>query len=351
MTKLRADQLANAMTKNIAPLYLVSGDEPLLIQEACDIIRRRAKDTGYLERELYHTDSGFDWDNLAHSTNSLSLFSDRKIIEIRVHSGKVGDAGSKAIVEYCENANEDTLLLLIFPKLDKRTQNSKWFKAAAKHGDIIAVWPISIQQLPHWVSQRMRAAELHADNEAIEILCVKVEGNLLAAAQEIEKLKLIAEDNHIDAKIMADTVTDSARYDVFSLVDKALAGDWQAATACLHGLRAEGTEPTLILWALSREIRALTTIKESIENGKSFDFAAKQMSVWENRKAKIKHATHRLQLKQLYILIRKSGNLDKMIKGTIRADVWNMLLDLVLSLSGRETLAPRSLKINLQTSR
>jgi len=215
---------------------------------------------------------------------------------------------------------------------------------------IVTIWPISSQQLPGWIAQRLSAAGLNANRDAIDILSSKIEGNLLAAAQEIEKLKLIADDRPIDAHIMADAVTDSARYDVFSLVDKALSGESRAAVASLNGLRGEGSEPTIILWALSKEIRTLTTIKESMDNGKSFDLSAKQGGVWDSRKAVIKHAAYRLNTRQLHSLVRKSGNADRMIKGIARGSVWNLLLDIVLSLSGVETLSARSQKLSLQSS-
>lgn len=351
MAKLRYDQLDKALAKHIAPIYVVTGDETLLVQEACDKIRGKAKAQGYLERELYHTDAGFQWDTLINSSNSLSLFAEKKIIEIRIHNGKPGDAGSKAIIEYCQAISNDNLLLLIFPKVDKRTQNTKWFKTLDSNGEIISIWPVNAQQLPHWVEQRLNAAGLHANRDAIEILCAKTEGNLLAAVQEIEKLKLIVADKTIDASTMADAVTDSARYDVFSLADKAIIGDSRSAVASLNGLRAEGTEATLVLWALSREIRTLASIKEGVENGKSIDFCAKQAGVWDNRKSIIKQAVNRLHLRQIHLLVRKSSNADKMIKGILKGDVWNVLLDIVLSLAGNDALNARSTKLGLQSFR
>ncbi|MFL0810946.1 MAG: DNA polymerase III subunit delta [Agarilytica sp.] len=351
MGSLRLDQLNSALNKDIAPIYLVSGDETLLVQEVCDTIRSRAHKQGFIERELHHTDAGFKWETLTNSASALSLFSDKKIIEVRVHNGKPGDAGSKAITEYCAHADENTLLLLILPKIDKRSQSSKWYKAISQHGEIVTVWPVSTQQLPHWIEQRMSSQGLTADREAIEILSAKVEGNLLAAVQEIEKLKLLAENKHIDAQTMADAVSNSARYDVFSLVDKTLMGDSRAAITCLQGLRAEGTETTLVLWALSREIRTLTSIKEGVENGKSFDLCAKQNGVWDKRKGTVKHAIYRLHLKQLHNLVRKSSHADKMIKGLVRGDVWNQLIDIVLSMSGTEALHPRTQKMLLQSAR
>ncbi len=350
MAKLRTDQLGGALKKGLNAIYLVTGDESLLVQEACDQIRHAATQEGCSERELHHTDAGFHWDTLINSANSLSLFSDKKLIEIRVHNGKPGDQGSKAIVEYCDNAEEDNTLLLVLPKIDKRSQNSKWYKAIDAKGAIVTIWPISPQQLPHWIEQRLQKKGLTATPDAIEILCAKIEGNLLAAVQEIEKLKLLVENQHIDAQTMADAVTDSARYDVFSLVDKAISSDSRAAITHLHGLRGEGTEPTLILWALSREIRVLTLMKESMENGKSFDFAAKQAGVWDKRKSLIQHALFRLHLKHLHMLIRKSGQADKMIKGIVRGDIWSALIDIVLSVSGTEALSMKSQRLGLQSS-
>ncbi len=351
MAKLRSDQLKKALAKNLAPIYLITGDESLLVQEACDSIRRQANLNGYTERELHHTDAGFQWDHLFNSANSMSLFAEKKIIEIRVHNGKPGDTGSKAIIEYCQSLSDDNLLLLICPKIDKRSQNAKWFKALEKYADIVTVWPIGLQQLPRWVEQRLEAAGLYAERNAIDILCAKVEGNLLAAAQEIEKLKLLVNEKKIDAQTMADAVTDSARYDVFGLVDKAISGNSRAAIASLSGLKGEGTEATLILWALSREIRVITSIKEGLENGKSFELCAKQNGVWENRKPAIKQIVYRLRLKQMYMLIRKSSHADKIIKGSQKGDVWNVLNDIVLALSGIDSLNPQSTKLDLQLSR
>ncbi|MFT5082047.1 MAG: DNA polymerase-3 subunit delta [Lentisphaeria bacterium] len=347
MARLRIDQLSQSLKKQLAPVYLITGEEPLLQQEACDNVRQAAKKQGFSERELYHTDAGFRWDTLTHSANSLSLFAEKKIIEIRVHNGKPDEYGGRALVEYCQNPSEDNLLLLVLPKTDKRTQNTAWFKAVESKGVIVTVWPVNAHQLPHWIEQRMHAAGLSANPQAIEILCAKIEGNLLAAAQEIEKLKLLSEDTIIDAHAMANAVMSSARYNVFGVVDKALTGDGRGAVTGLHGLKSEGTEPTIVLWALAREIRALASIKESMENGKSFEFSAKSNGVWENRKATIRSAVNRLSLRQLHMLLRKASNADKTIKGVIKGDVWNVLLDITLSMSGTDALNPTSQRLSL----
>ncbi|WNO09539.1 DNA polymerase III subunit delta [Teredinibacter sp. KSP-S5-2] len=349
MARLRIEQLENALSKRIAPIYVVSGDEPLLIQEACDLIRQQAHQAGYDERELYHTDAGFTWETLLQSANSMSLFSEKKIIEVRVINGKLGDAGAKAIIEYCSRPSDDNLLLLVFPKLDKKTQNSKWHKALDSVADILQVWPVAAHQLPRWIEQRLKQAGLTAEPQAIEILCAKVEGNLLAAVQEVEKLKLIADSNHLDAQTMSNAVMDSARYDVFNLTNKALSGDSRAAVANLHGLKAEGTEAPIVLWALTREIRTLATIKEALQLGQSFDQVAQRNGVWDNRKTLVKQALHRLDLKILHQLIRKCLLADKSIKGIANEDTWNLLLEITINLAGTQALSPKSNRLALQS--
>lgn len=348
MARLRTEQLAKALNQKISPIYLVSGDEPLLVQEACDLIRKKAREAGYIERELYHTDANFNWDTLLQSANSMSLFAEKKILEVRVSNGKPGDVGTKALLEYCSSPSDDNLLLLVFPKIDKKTQNTKWFKAVDPVADVIQIWPVTEHQLPRWVEQRLASSGLTADPQAIDILCAKVEGNLLAAVQEVEKLKLLAESTHLDAKLMSNAVMDSARYDVFSLTNKALSGDSRSAVANLQGLKSEGIEPPVVLWALTREIRTLVGIKEGMQLGQNFDLCAKRNGVWDNRKSAIKQALNRLELRQLHTLIRKCGLTDKAIKGAVKADAWNTLLDITLDLSGSQSLSAKSTRASLQ---
>lgn len=349
MSRLTPETISSALKKQLAPVYLITGDEPLLVQESCDAIRAQAKKQGFSEREIYHAEGSFNWDNLLHSANSLSLFSDKKILELRIPNGKPSDSGS-ALIEYCDNLSLDNLLMVICPKLDKRVQSSKWFQALEKHGDIVTIWPVTAQQLPRWVDHRLKAAGLQADSSAIDILCAKVEGNLLAAAQEIEKLKLLAHDNLIDAGLMAAAVMDSARFDVFGLVDKALAGDSRAAATTLQGLKSEGTEAAVILWALTREIRTLATIKDAMELGTSFDLAAKQNGVWDKRKPIIRQALNRMKPRQLHALIRKASLTDQAVKGMAKGNAWNLLLDITLSLSGTNAFSAKTQKALLQFS-
>ena len=349
MPKLRPDQLADALNKPLAPIYIVSGDEQLLIQECCDAIRKAARQNGFSERELYHIDSSFNWMQIIAAANSLSLFAERKLIELRIPNGKPGDKGAKALLEYASSPAEDTLLLIVMPKLDASAQRTKWFKGLEKVSVFVQVWPVSPQQLPRWIGQRLQQNGLRADSQAIEILASRVEGNLLAAAQEINKLKLLANDGFVNAEMMANVVADSARYDVFGLVDKALHSDARAAIKNLLGLKGEGTDATVVLWALTREIRTLAQVAYAINQGQSFDLATKGAGVWDKRKPLIKTALRRLKLQQLQVLLRKANAIDKAIKGMHNADPWNELIDLTLNLSGTFSLSPSVQKLALTT--
>lgn len=348
MAKLRPEQLNDHLKRGLAPIYLVSGDEPLLIQEACDQIRAAARAAGFAERELFHADASFDWGQLLSASNSLSLFADRKVLEVRLPTGKPGDKGGKALQEVAQAPSEDNLLLVIAGKLDRNAQKTKWCKALESTGHHLQVWPISPAQLPRWIGQRLQLAGLKADSSAIDLLASRVEGNLLAAAQEIEKLKLLSSDGLVTNELMASVVADSARYDVFGLVDKALHGDARSAVRSLQGLRVEGTEPIALLWALARDIRALVQISQSMNQGQSFERAAQAAGVWAKRQALMQSTLRRLRPTQLQQLLRKANGVDKAIKGMRRADAWDELLDLTLNLSGVQSLTPANERLTLK---
>ena len=349
--RLKAEQLDNHLSRDaLASVYLISGDESLLVQEASDQIRASAVEQGFADRELFHTDSNFDWNQVLTEANSLSLFSAKKILEIRITNGKPGDKGSRLIQEYLDNPNPDTLLLMIAPKLDASSVRSKWVKLIESTGIFIQIWPVTPAQLPRWIGNRLKLAGIRANSQAIEILADRVEGNLLAAVQEIEKLKLLVPDGDVDAKTMSTVVADSARYDVFSLVDKALAGDAQSASRTLRGLRDEGSEATVILWSLTREIRTLLTVSEAHSQGEHLDWALKNAGVWDKRKPLVKSAARRLRPATLRQMLRLCGGIDRAIKGMRVANPWDDLSTLVLMLSGSNSLHPQNLRFSLQDS-
>ncbi len=326
----------------------MSGDEPLLIQEVCDAIRAAARKQGFGERELYHADNSFDWGQLLSAANSLSLFAEKKIIELRMPSGKPGDKGGKVLQEYAHSPSPDNLLLVVTEKLESATQKSKWFKTIEEAGVHVQVWPIAPANLPRWIGQRLQQAGLQADTDAVALLASRIEGNLLAAVQEIEKLKLLAHEGRISYELMASAVADSARYDVFGLTDKALHGDARAAVKTLQGLRIEGTDAIAILWAVTRDLRVLIQVSQAVAQGKHFDWAAKQAGVWDKRQPLVQAALRRLKPAQLQQLLRKANGIDRAIKGMRNAEPWDELLDLVLNISGVQSLHAANERLSLK---
>jgi len=327
------DQLCAQLKRQLAPVYLVSGDEPLQLQECCDLVRREARAQGCTDREVIDAGSpGFDWQEILHSANSMSLFAERKLIELRLPSGKPGAEGSKALCEYLEIASGDDVLLIVAGKIDKQSTNSKWFKALDKAGVVIQVWPVDARNLPRWVRQRVSAAGMSIDDEALQLLCDRVEGNLLAASQEVEKLKLLASDSRITARAVLDSVSDNARYSVFELADKALQGDAAGSLHMLHGLRGEGTEPAVVLWSLTREIRTLYEVQLDCPNGQGVMQALNARRVWKNRISLMQSALARHNPRSMAQLLEQATKVDGSIKGFAGGRPWDNLEDLVLGL-------------------
>ena len=343
--KIRAEQLQSHLSKELLPVYVISGDEPLLAQESADAVRLAARTKGFSGREVFHGEGKFDWSQLHNEANALSLFAEKKIIEIRISNGKPGDKGSKALCELCANPSPDNLLLVILPKLERSAQNSKWVKALEAVGAHIQVWPVTGDQLPRWIKQRLLESNITANQQAVEILAERVEGNLLAAVQEIEKLKLLAIEGKVDAIMMSSVVADSARYNLFEFVDKVLAGDAQSAARSLRGLHSEGTDAIPLLWAITRELRILIKASEQISRGENRDWALKNAGVWEKRLPLFRTAIQRCSAAHLRMLLYQAGALDRGIKGMRKADIWDELTTLVLSLAGNQTLKPSNVKL------
>ncbi len=350
--RLRPEQLDTHLKDRLASAYLITGDEPLLVQEAVDHIRVSARALGFTERQTFQVENQrFDWSPLLTEAASPSLFSNKKILEVRIKTGKPGDTGSKAIVELCQLLEEDTLLLIIAPKLDKSSLKTKWAKTLDATGIILQIWPINATQLPRWINTRLQQAGINVNSQAIEILAERVEGNLLAASQEIEKLKLLAINGKVDANMVSSAVSDSARYNIFDLIDKTFDGDAQGAARTLRGLQEEGVEPSSILWALSREVHTIAQGIEAMADGSSSEQALAQLGVWEKRKNSIRKALRRISPAQANLLLRQLAGADRAIKGMRDASPWSELLDIVLSLSGHNAIHPHNLRLGLNDSR
>lgn len=335
--KFSSDQLDSALRKNLLPCYLVTGDETLLVQRALDAIRQRAREQGFGSRELYVTGPGFDWAAPAASAASLSLFADRRIVELRLPTGKPGREGSAAIAELAGKAGEDVLLLVESAKLDKAGAGAAWVRAIEKRGAVVQVWPVSARDLPGWIGNEMRRAGLEPDREAVRLLAERVEGNLLAADQEIQKLRLLLGAGAVTAGDIAGAVADSSRYDVYLLVDAAVAGQGARAIRIVGRLRSEGVEPVILLWALKRELRSLAGIADRIEAGADVASALREARVWSSRQAIVRSCAGRRSAADLYRLLKVAQQADAAAKGQSDMDVWHLASEIVLGLA-----APRA---------
>lgn len=342
--KISPAQLAKQLKGPLAPVYVVSGDEPLLCQETADAIRSAARAQGFGERQVFNADASFDWGQLYEAGASLSLFAEKRLLELRLPSGKPGDKGAAAILEYLQRPAEDTVLLIDLPKLDASGQKSKWAKALLDGPQVqfVQIWPIDAQQLPQWIRQRLAQAGLSASQEALELIAARVEGNLLAAAQEVEKLKLLAEGNQLDVDTVQAAVADSARFDVFGLIDCALRGEAAHALRMLDGLRGEGVETPVILWALARELRLLASLALQYGQGVPLEraFAQARPPVWEKRRPLLAKALQRHSSARWNQLLLEAQRIDAQIKGQAEGDPWNGLGHLALAIAGQRLPLP-----------
>ncbi|WP_312921956.1 DNA polymerase III subunit delta [Stutzerimonas nitrititolerans] len=337
--KLSPAQLGKHLQGSLAPVYVVSGDEHLLCQEACDAIRAACRQQAFSERQVLSVESGFDWGQLLEAGANLSLFAEKRLLELRIPNGKPGDKGAAALLHYLARPAEDTVLLISLPKLDGSTQKTKWAKALIDGKDVqfLQVWPVDAAQLPQWIRQRLSQAGLAADQEAVELIAARVEGNLLAAAQEIEKLKLLAEDGRVTADTVQAAVADSARYDVFGLIDAALQGHPEHSLRMLEGLRGEGIEAPVILWALARELRLLANIAQQYAQGVPLEraFSQARPPVWDKRRPLVSKALQRHDVAGWQRLLMAAQLIDEQIKGQAEGDPWIGLSNICLQLSGR----------------
>ena len=326
--RLNSDQLPAALARGLAHTYLVSGDEPLLVGEAADAIRASARASGYADRTLFSIDRGFAWDELQHATQALSLFAERRLFELRMPSGKP-DKGAAQLLDLATQPLPDVLCLIITDKLDKKASEAPWVRAVERHGAWIPIWPVGAAALPSWLSSRARASNVQLEPAAAQLIVERVEGNLLAAKQELEKLALLAGGEPISLQLVMGTVADSARYDIFQLAEAAAAGDAPRAIRVLLGLKSEGVEPTLILWALVRELRGLWQARErdrlhTQSAGASWNQAARPSA----------RALARIGGMPLAQLLRQASDADRILKGVARGDAWTAIIGLTGSMAG-----------------
>ena len=327
---VRPDQLAAILNRQIHPLYLISGDEPLQVMEAADSVRASCRRQGYTDREVFDVDTSFDWQRLRDEANSLSLFSTRRVLELRLPSAKPGRDGAQALKDYAADLPQDTVLLITAGKLESAQKKSAWFKALDSAGVVVQCWPIGPDRLPAWIKLRFQSRGMRPSQDVVDYVCQRIEGNLLAAAQEIDKLELLLGPGEVDINTVREAVTDSSRFDVFELADSALAGDHRRVIRIIQGLHAEGQEPILVTWALAKDIRVLATV--SADRG-SADSGLKQAGVWQNRLPLFKSCLSRHSAAACKRMLQHCAMIDGINKGQRTGNVWDELRLLVYQLA------------------
>jgi DNA polymerase-3 subunit delta len=330
--QLRAEQLEAHLAKGLSPVYAIHGDEPLLALVAADAVPAAARKAGFTEREVLEPGRHFDWSELQHALASQSLFGGRKIVELRLASGKPGTEGGAAMAGYCERPSPEVLLLVSLPRLDRAAQASAWFGALSRAGVVVDVWPVERSRLPAWIAERLARQKQRAPREALELLADRVEGNLLAAHQEVQKLALLAPEGEIGPDELRGAVANVARYDAYTACEAMLAGDAPRYVRVIDGLRDEGEAPTLLLWALSEELYALARIQAGVAAGRQVEDLLRENRVWGARQRPMKAAAARVKPAAVQKALAHAAAIDRAIKGVGSGEPWDEFLKLGLGL-------------------
>jgi DNA polymerase III subunit delta len=332
--KLGLEQLKTGLSKGLHPVYMVAGDEPFQLGEAMDAVRVVANAQGYSSREIFSVESGFKWFDFAAASESYSLFGDKRILDVRF-SAKPDKEASQTLVHYAAQMPDDALLLLTLPRLSNEDlKKSAWFTALEPRGVFVQVWPLHGKDLMGWLEQRMSHYQMLADRSGLSILAARIEGNLLAADQELRKLFVLYGATRVDDDMMRQAVADSARYDVYDLTDAALSGSVARTSRILACLRAEGIAGAVVLWALTREIRALADLALASAQGENVESVCNRLRIWNPRKGALIKALQRSNSAHRQALMLASAKTDRIIKGMENGSVWDALLNISLALAG-----------------
>jgi DNA polymerase-3 subunit delta len=319
------------LARELRPLYAIHGDEPLLSLEAADAIRARARANGFSERTVLTAERGFDWSELTASAASLSLFGERRLIELRLPSGKPGAEGAAAIERFCRDLPPDTLTMVMLPRLDRAGQSASWFQAVEAKAVLVNVFPVERSRLPEWIAARLARQKQQARPETLRFLADCVEGNLLAAHQEIQKLALLLPPGELDFDAVREAVMNVARYDAGKLTEAMLAGDRSRLARMLEGLRGEGEAPPRVLWLLAEEIRAVCRVQDGIAAGRPLAEVLREARVWgDARQTLVGRAARSLPRAALLAALEHAAGVDRVVKGIVKGDAWDELLQLGL---------------------
>ena len=335
--KIDALDLRNHLKNNLGSLYIVYGDELLLASEAADLIRSAAKYKGFADRVILVAENRFDWLKLKEQSQAVSLFSTNKVVDLRIPTGKPGKSGSEALQDYVKNIPDNTITLITLPGLDRNSRASKWFAAIEKCGVSIEVKKIYREQLPRWIAHRLKLQKQTIDQDSLQLLAGRVEGNLMAAHQEILKLGLLLPEGHLSMDNVKRAVVDVARFDPFDLGPAILKGDRGLLTRILRGLEKENLAPPLVLWVLDEEAKVLLRVKKALTGGMDMRTACVDAGAWGLRQKLIPNIVHKITTETLRNAIIQASQIDKQIKGIETGNAWANLLELGLSITPSRT--------------
>ncbi|WP_066569164.1 DNA polymerase III subunit delta [Snodgrassella sp. CFCC 13594] len=334
MASLSTHQLDESLAGGLHSAYLLHGEEDLLRVEALDALRSAAKQHGYDNREVFTVDNGFDWSALMGAAQSAGLFADKKLLEIHIPNGKPGKEGGEALVQLAHRLPEDTCVVLVLPKLEKAQAQSKWFGAWAKVATVVEAKAVSLAALPQWIETRLARDGLAIESDALRLFADKVEGNLLAAKQEIDKLALLLPAGHLVSVADAEAaVANVARFDVFQLAAAWMNGDAARVVRLLDGLAAEGSEPVLLLWAISEDIRTLIRLLAALKQGQNVGQLRNSLRLWGEKQTWAPQAARRIGVPRLLLALQTCARIDRQIKGAEEGDAWAETRHLLLSLA------------------
>jgi len=334
--QIKAEQLTGHLQQSLAPVYLVFGDEAMLVEEATDLIRQKIRSLGANERQTWQVEGRFDWSSIQWQEQTMSLFASQRLLEIRLPSGAPGREGGEALRHYADNLPEDTTLLIISGKIDKRSQQSKWFKELDRVGVTIPIWPVDVAALPRWIAQRLTQKGLQAPQTVANLIAEQVEGNLFAAAQEIDKLQLLCPNGQVDEQTVLDSVADSARFEVFALMDAVFLGQVEKIPRIIARLRSEGLDIMGLFSGISWSLHRIINMAIQISNGVALEqvMSAQKPPVWEKNRPMTRQVLNRHKAEQWPKFIQQLAQIDQAAKGVLKRDPWLLLERLCLQVAG-----------------
>ena len=332
---IKPEQLQNNLSSQLASVYFVFGAEILLVEQSLSLIKESAKANGYSERFRFDIDGNFSWDSIFSLISSPSLFAERRIIECRLTTGKIGVKGSIALTEIAESLPDDILLVISSGKLDMAQQKSKWFKALEGIGVVIQHWEVQSNQLVGWISNNMSQLGLNSNNDVANAIAYCTEGNLLATMQEIQKLKIAYPDGNIDLQEYLNQIDQQSQYSVFGMIDSALQGDSEKVNKIFNSLVEDATPPVILITSLYREIKNLVTMAIELKTNQTIETVLKNHQVWQKRKPLISNALKKHSYQKLQKLLLTLGRVDRSLKGMDNLNVYDELQGVVTSLSGK----------------